>query len=208
MNSLVLTFFLEFVCVSTGSRPPLIMQSPPPEVPPGDRLLTSADRKKKQKERSREDNEQTDKNASYDIVSSPSKESARLTLKLSRVKFPDMDQSVQAPPRPRVDSDHETDLMNNNQLSRTAQDLSYKLGAEEQANCQQVPARPKESGVFDDEMDTLAEIERIERETASERERWSKEVQDKGIVCLPLSFFFHLDLFMCCDLKVVCLYHR
>ena len=161
------------------------MQSPPPDVPPGDRLLTSADRKKRQKEKSREDGEQTEKNASYDIVSSPSKESARLTLKLSRVKFPDTDQSLQAP---CVDSDHETDLMNNNQLSRTAQDLSHKLGAEEQANCQQVPARPKESGVVFDDAE-LAEIERIERETACERERWSKEVQDKGIVCAPLAFF-------------------
>ncbi|XP_037608532.1 nipped-B-like protein B isoform X2 [Sebastes umbrosus] len=173
------------------SRPHLIMQSPPPDVPPGaapDLLLTSADRKKKQKERSREEYEQAERNASYGIVSSPSKESARLTIKLSRVKFSEMDQSGDLPPRPRVDSDHETDLTNNNnQLSRTAQDLSHRFGAEEQANCQQVPVRPntKESGVisgvvFDDaEMDTLAEIERIERESASERERWSKEVQDK-----------------------------
>lgn len=178
------------------------MQSPPPDVPPGaapDLLLTSADRKKKQKERSREEYEQAERNASYGIVSSPSKESARLTIKLSRVKFSEMDQSGDLPPRPRVDSDHETDLTNNNnQLSRTAQDLSHRFGAEEQANCQQVPVRPntKESGVisgvvFDDaEMDTLAEIERIERESASERERWSKEVQDKGIVCPPLSFVF------------------
>uniref|UniRef100_A0A8D0D6G7 Nipped-B protein n=1 Tax=Sander lucioperca TaxID=283035 RepID=A0A8D0D6G7_SANLU len=175
----------------TGSRPPLIMQSPPLDVPPGaapDRLLTSADRKKKQKERTKEEAEQMDTNASYDIVSSPSKESARLTLKLSRVKFSDMDQSAELPLRPRVDSDHETDLMNNsNQLSRTVQDLSHTIGAVEQANCQQVPVRPntKESAdvsgvVFDDaEIDTLAEIERIERESASERERWSKEVQDK-----------------------------
>lgn len=186
------SLFLEFVCVLAVFRPPLIMQSPPPDVPPGaapDLLLTSADRKKKQKEMSREENEQVDKNALYGIVSSPSKDSARLTLKLSRVKSPDVDQS-------HISSDHEIDLMNNNnnQLSRSAQDLSNKLGAEEQASCQQVPVRPntKDSGVvsglvFDDaEIETLAEIERIERETASERERWSKEVQDKGIVCLPL----------------------
>lgn len=178
------------------------MQSPPLDVPPGaapDRLLTSADRKKKQKERTKEEAEQMDTNASYDIVSSPSKESARLTLKLSRVKFSDMDQSAELPLRPRVDSDHETDLMNNsNQLSRTVQDLSHTIGAVEQANCQQVPVRPntKESAdvsgvVFDDaEIDTLAEIERIERESASERERWSKEVQDKGMVCPPLPCAF------------------
>ncbi|KAF3849087.1 hypothetical protein F7725_015584 [Dissostichus mawsoni] len=174
------------------SRPPLTMQSPPPDGPPGaaaDVLLSSGDRKKKQKERSREENEHTEKNLSYDIVSSPSKQSAKLTIKLSRMKYSDLDEPEEHPPRSRVDSDRETDLMYNNinQLSRSAQDLSHKLGAEEQANCQQVPVRPitKESGgvsgvVFDDaEMDTLTEIERIDRESASERERWSKEVQDK-----------------------------
>uniref|UniRef100_A0A671YEN7 Nipped-B protein n=1 Tax=Sparus aurata TaxID=8175 RepID=A0A671YEN7_SPAAU len=123
--------------LSRESRPPLIMQSHPPDVPPGaapDHLITSADRKKKQKERCREENEEMEKNALYGIVSSPSKDSARLTLKLSR-----------APARPNT----------------------------------------KDSGVisgvvFDDaEIDTIAEIERIERESASERERWSKEVQDK-----------------------------
>uniref|UniRef100_A0A3Q1BMG9 Nipped-B protein n=1 Tax=Amphiprion ocellaris TaxID=80972 RepID=A0A3Q1BMG9_AMPOC len=121
------------------SRPPLIMHSPPPDVQRGvapDLLLTSADRKKRLKERSKEENEQMDKNALYDIVSSPSKDSSRLTLKLSR-------------------------------LSRTSQDISHKLGEEDGV-------------VFDDaEIDAIAEIERIERESASERERWSKEVQDK-----------------------------
>lgn len=179
------------------------MQSPPPDGPPGaaaDVLLSSGDRKKKQKERSREENEHTEKNLSYDIVSSPSKQSAKLTIKLSRMKYSDLDEPEEHPPRSRVDSDRETDLMYNNinQLSRSAQDLSHKLGAEEQANCQQIPVRPitKESGgvsgvVFDDaEMDTLTEIERIDRESASERERWSKEVQDKGNVRLPLPCSF------------------
>ncbi|XP_068429605.1 nipped-B-like protein B isoform X2 [Clinocottus analis] len=189
----------ESVCSPAGSgetakrsRPPLIMQSPPPDMPPvaaPDLLLTSADRKKKQKERSKEENDLTDKNASYGIVNSPPKESTRLTIKLSRVKLLEMDQSEELPLRPRVDSEHETDLTNNynNPLSRTAQDMSHKFGAKEPANCKQVPVHPnsKESGavsgvVFDDaEIDTLAEIERIERETASEKERWSKEVQDK-----------------------------
>lgn len=202
------SLFIEFICVLTGSRPPLIMQSPPPDVPPGaapDLLLTSADRKKKQKEKSEEENEQMDKNALYGIVSSPSKDSARLTLKLSRVKMTEMDQSGEFPHRAHSDSDHETDLTNNNnQLSRTGQDLSHKLGAE--ANCQKVPVRPntKDSGVisgvvFDEaEIDTLAEIERIERESANERERWSKEVQDKGIVHLPLPCaFLRLCVFVC-----------
>lgn len=172
-----------------------------PHAAAPDLPLTSADRKKKQKEKCKEENELTDKNASYGIVNSPPKESTRLTIKLSRVKLSEMDQSEELPLRPRVDSEeHETDLTNNNnnQLSRTAQDLSHKFGAKEQANCKQVPAQPnsKESGavsgvVFDDaEIDTLAEIERIERESASERERWSKEVQDKGIVCSLLACAF------------------
>ncbi|XP_041815980.1 nipped-B-like protein isoform X1 [Chelmon rostratus] len=172
----------------TASRPPLIMQSPPPDGPQGaapDLLLTSADRKKKLKERCKEENEEVDKNTLHGIVSSPSKDSARLTLKL---QTSDMDQPGELPPRAHIDSGHETDLqINNNQSLRIAQDLSHKLGAEEHANCQQVLVRPniKDSGVvsglvFDDaEIDTLAEIERIERESASERERWSKEVQDK-----------------------------
>ncbi|XP_040014225.1 nipped-B-like protein isoform X2 [Xiphias gladius] len=186
------------VCSSAGSeetnakwsRPPLFRQSPPPDMPLGaapDLLLTSADHKKKQRERCKEENEQMDKNALYDIVSSPSKDSARLTLKLSRVKLPDVDQSGELPLRGHMDLDHETDLMNNNQLSRDAQDLSHKFGVEEQVNYQQVPVQPntKEIGViggvvYDDaEIDALAEIERIECESASERERWSKEVQDK-----------------------------
>nr|XP_020474285.1 nipped-B-like protein A [Monopterus albus] len=168
-----------------------IMQSPPPDVPLGsspDLLFTSADRKKKQKERTKEGDEEMDRNALFDIISCPSKDTARLTLKLSRVKFPDIDQSEQLPPKTHVDSDHKTLLMNNNnQLSRTAQDLLYNLGAEEQASCHQVPMQPNtmETGVVsgvvcdDAEVDALTEFERTERESANEKERWSKEVQDK-----------------------------
>ncbi|KAK1884482.1 Nipped-B-like protein B [Dissostichus eleginoides] len=151
------------------SRPPLTMQSLPPMGPQVQQLTCSS--------------------APGTAKRSRRKGSAKLTIKLSRMKYSDLDEPEEHPPRSRVDSDRETDLMYNNinQLSRSAQDLSHKLGAEEQANCQQVPVRPitKESGgvsgvVFDDaEMDTLTEIERIDRESASERERWSKEVQDK-----------------------------
>ena len=143
-----------------------------------------------------------DKNNLYDIVGSPAKDSAKLTLKLSRVKVPDIDESREFPPRPHMDSDHEIDLMNNNQLSRDAQDFSHKFGASEQVNCQPPPVRPNTKevavvvggGVYDDaEMDAIAEIERIESETANERERWSKEVQDKGtflpLTCAILFFF-------------------
>ncbi|XP_072228072.1 nipped-B-like protein B isoform X4 [Leuresthes tenuis] len=174
------------------SRPSLIMQSPSPEVPHGaasDRLYITADRKKKQRDRSKEENEHVDKNALYDIISSPSKDSTKLTLKLSRVKSADVSHSEEQSPRSHVDSDHETVTMNNNnnRLSSIPQDSSHKLEDEEQTNCPQVAMQPnsKETGiisgvVFDDtEIDALAEIERIERETASERERCSKEVQDK-----------------------------
>ncbi|XP_067339450.1 nipped-B-like protein B isoform X2 [Channa argus] len=171
------------------SRPPLIMQSPPPHVPSRvapDLLLTSPDRKKKQKERSKEENEQINKNALYDIISSTSKDSARLTLKLSRVKVSDMDPHEKPPLMAHMNSDDETDLINSNnndQLSRTTQPMSHNS---EQANSKQAPVQPNSktgivSGVvYDDaEVDTLAELERVERESANERERWSKEVQDK-----------------------------
>ena len=192
------------------------MQSPSPEVPHGaapDRLYTIADRKKKQRDRSKEENEHVDKNALYDIISSPSKDCTKLTLKLSRVKSADVSHFEEQSPRSHVDSDHETVTMNNNnnRLSSIPQDSSHKLEDEEQANCPQVAMQPnsKETGiisgvVFDDtEIDALAEIERIERETASERERCSKEVQDKGeFLCVwfclvPSSIFFHaLKLFV------------
>lgn len=170
------------------------MQSPPADVPrgaPPDQILTSSDRKKKHKERSKEESDPMEKNALYDIVSSP-KDSTKLTLKLSRVKVQDVDQSEELPPEAHMELEHETLMINNNnnnnQLSKPAQDVPNKLGADDQANCQQAAVRSNaiETGVtgrvsFDDtEIDTLAEIERIERESASDRERWSKEVQDKG----------------------------
>lgn len=188
--------------MSAEPRPPLIVQALPTDGPPGmapDLLLASADRrKKKQKGRSKEESEEVEKNSLYGIVSSPLKDSARLTLKLSRVRSSDMDQPGDLPLHEHINSHHEPDLVNiNNQLSRTAQDLSHE-DAEEQTNCQQIPVWPntKDTGVvsgavFDDaEMETLAEIERIERESAGERERWSKEVQDKGIFLPPCVYFF------------------
>lgn len=188
-----------YLFLSAGSKRPLIMQSPPPDVPTSaapDLLLTS-DHKKKQKERSKERTEQMDKNHLYDISNSSSKDPARLTLKLSQHK--------KRPPRQHIDSEHESDLMNNNnnnnQLSGISQRFSHKLGGEEQANCKQFPFLPnsKETGgvsgvVYDDaDIDTLAEFERIERESANERERWSKEVQDKGeFVCVTNLFVLRL----------------
>uniref|UniRef100_A0A3B3Q6V8 Nipped-B protein n=1 Tax=Paramormyrops kingsleyae TaxID=1676925 RepID=A0A3B3Q6V8_9TELE len=87
--------------LSTGSRPPLILQSPPPYASPRDAapdlLLDSPERKKRQKKLSKEEKEQADKAAMYDIVSSPSKDSTKLTLRLSRVKSSELDPSGELP---------------------------------------------------------------------------------------------------------------
>uniref|UniRef100_A0A3P8Z7Q6 Nipped-B protein n=1 Tax=Esox lucius TaxID=8010 RepID=A0A3P8Z7Q6_ESOLU len=175
-----------------GSRPGLLLNSPPPYASPRDGapdlLLDSPDRKKKQKKLTKEEKEQLDKAAMYDIVSSPSKDSTKLTLKLSRVKSSETDQSGEL--LPSVE-DQDTDLASNNlPFPRTQPDPGPRLapGQGEQSGCQQVPVlqNTKQAGavvggaVYDDaEMDALAEIERIERETLIERERCSKEVQDK-----------------------------
>ncbi|KAJ7987132.1 hypothetical protein DPEC_G00335580 [Dallia pectoralis] len=175
-----------------GSRAGLLLNSPPPYVSPRDGapdlLLDSPDRKRKQKKLTKEEKEQLDKAAMYDIVSSPSKDSTKLTLKLSRVKSLETDQSGELLPG---SEDKDTDLANNNlQFSRTQPDPDSRLapGPGEQSGCRQVPVlqNTKQAGaaisgaVYDDaEMDALAEIERIERETLIERERCSKEVQDK-----------------------------
>lgn len=182
------------------SRPPLIVQPLPLDGPAGaapDVLLMSADRrKKKQKEKSKAESAETEESTLYGIVSSPSEDSARLTLKLTRVKSGEADRPRDLSHQTRTHPDHEDKpVKDHNQVSRTDQGLSEDTGLEEQLNCQQVPAwqsakdastaavAAAEVAAFDDvEMDPLAEMERIERETASERERWSKEVQDKGSI--------------------------
>ncbi|KAF7700983.1 nipped-B-like protein B isoform X1 [Silurus meridionalis] len=163
-----------------GSRPPLILQSPPPYTSPRDAapdlLMDSPERKKKQKKMIKEEG---DKGAMYDIVSSPSKDSTKLTLKLSRVKSSETEQpSELVPGSVEHGSDAENDLPCN----------SFR----EQSGYQQVPVLQNTGAVaakqpgavsgtpYDEaELDALAEIERIERESAIERERCSKEVQDK-----------------------------
>lgn len=164
-----------------GSRPPLILQSPPPYTSPRDAapdlLMDSPERKKKQKKMIKEEGE---KGAMYDIVSSPSKDSTKLTLKLSRVKSAETEQPGELMSGGMEHgSDTENDLPCN----------SFR----EQSGYQQVPVlqntgalAAKQPGSvsgtpYDEaELDALAEIERIERESAIERERCSKEVQDKG----------------------------
>uniref|UniRef100_A0A674D4G0 Nipped-B protein n=1 Tax=Salmo trutta TaxID=8032 RepID=A0A674D4G0_SALTR len=110
------------------SRPGLILQSPPPYAPPRDAapdlLLDSPDHKKKQKKLTKEEKEQLEKAAMYDIVSSPSKDSTKLTLKLSRVKSSELDQSGEL--LSGVE-DQDTDLAYNSlQFSRTQQDPPLK----------------------------------------------------------------------------------
>uniref|UniRef100_A0A3Q1ISS5 Nipped-B protein n=1 Tax=Anabas testudineus TaxID=64144 RepID=A0A3Q1ISS5_ANATE len=110
----------------SGSRPPLILQSPPPYVPsPRD---GGPDQKQQLQQRKKAPAVKEEKDM-YDIVSSPNKDSTKLTLKLSR-----------------------------------------QVGG---ASGLQPPNSPYDEA----ELDALAEIERIEREAASEK--CSKEVQDK-----------------------------
>uniref|UniRef100_A0A673CDM3 Nipped-B protein n=1 Tax=Sphaeramia orbicularis TaxID=375764 RepID=A0A673CDM3_9TELE len=113
-----------------GSRPPLILQSPPPYTPsPRD---GGPDQKQQLQQRKKTPAVKEEKDM-YDIVSSPNKDSTKLTLKLSRVKSNESD-----PPGTNI---------------------------------------PPSSPYDEAELDALAEIERIEREAASEK--CSKEVQDK-----------------------------
>ncbi|XP_066844345.1 nipped-B-like protein isoform X7 [Anser cygnoides] len=212
-----------------GSRPPLILQSQPPpyssprDVPP-DILLDSPERKQKKQKKmklGKDEKDQTEKAAMYDIISSPSKDSTKLTLRLSRVRSSDMDQQDDMLSGLENSSVSEGDIPFNvqypGQTSKTPvtpQDVNRPLNA---AQClpqheqtaflqaQQVPVLQQNTSVaakqpqtpvvqtqqqvsqhgtitsYDEvELDALAEIERIERESAIERERFSKEVQDKA----------------------------
>ncbi|KGL83081.1 Nipped-B-like, partial [Tinamus guttatus] len=214
---------------SKGSRPPLILQSQPPpyssprDVPP-DILLDSPERKQKKQKKmklGKDEKDQTEKAAMYDIISSPSKDSTKLTLRLSRVRSSDMDQQDDMLSGLENSSVSEGDIPFNvqypGQTSKTPvtpQDVTRPLNA---AQClpqheqtaflqaQQVPVLQQNTSIaakqpqtpvvqaqqqvshhgtitsYDEvELDALAEIERIERESAIERERFSKEVQDKA----------------------------
>ncbi|KAH0627889.1 hypothetical protein JD844_008441 [Phrynosoma platyrhinos] len=211
-----------------GSRPPLILQSQPPpyssprDVPP-DILLDSPERKQKKQKKmklGKDEKDQTEKAAMYDIISSPSKDSTKLTLRLTRVRSSDMDQQDDMLSGLENSNVSEGDISFNvqypGQTSKTPvtpQDINRPLNA---AQClpqheqtaflqaQQVPVLQPNTSVsakqpqnplvqthqqisqhgtitpYDEvELDALAEIERIERESAIERERFSKEVQDK-----------------------------
>ncbi|XP_005556791.1 nipped-B-like protein isoform X3 [Chlorocebus sabaeus] len=212
-----------------GSRPPLILQSQslpcssPRDVPP-DILLDSPERKQKKQKKmklGKDEKEQSEKAAMYDIISSPSKDSTKLTLRLSRVRSSDMDQQEDMISGVENSNVSENDIPFNvqypGQTSKTPitpQDVNRPLNAAQclsqqeqtaflpanqvpvlQQNTSVATKQPQTSVVqnqqqvsqqgpiYDEvELDALAEIERIERESAIERERFSKEVQDKGSI--------------------------
>ncbi|XP_032707233.1 nipped-B-like protein isoform X1 [Lontra canadensis] len=209
-----------------GSRPSLILQSQPlpcssPRDVPPDILLDSPERKQKKQKKmklGKDEKDQSEKAAMYDIISSPSKDSTKLTLRLSRVRSSDMDQQEDMLSGMENSNVSENDIPFNvqypGQTSKTPitpQDVNRPLNAAQCLSQQeqtaflpanQVPVlqqntsiatkQPQTSVVqnqqqvsqqgpiYDEvELDALAEIERIERESAIERERFSKEVQDK-----------------------------
>ncbi|XP_061297123.1 nipped-B-like protein isoform X2 [Pezoporus flaviventris] len=211
-----------------GPRQHLIQQSQPqpyssPRDVPPDILLDSPERKQKKQKKmklGKDEKDQTEKAAMYDIISSPSKDSTKLTLRLSRVRSSDMDQQDDMLSGLENSCVSEGDIPFNvqypGQTSKTPvtpQDINRPLN---DAQClpqheqtaflqaQQVPVLQQNASVaanqpqtpvvqtqqhvsqqgtvtsYDEvELDALAEIERIERESAIERERFSKEVQDK-----------------------------
>ncbi|XP_037654908.1 nipped-B-like protein isoform X4 [Choloepus didactylus] len=209
-----------------GSRPPLILQSQPlpcssPRDVPPDILLDSPERKQKKQKKmklGKDEKDQSEKAAMYDIISSPSKDSTKLTLRLSRVRSSDMDQQEDMLSGLENSNVSENDIPFNvqypGQTSKTPvtpQDVNRPLNAAQclsqqeqtaflpanqvpvlQQNTSVATKQPQTSVVhsqqqvsqqgpiYDEvELDALAEIERIERESAIERERFSKEVQDK-----------------------------
>ncbi|KAM4870942.1 nipped-B-like protein isoform X4 [Ictidomys tridecemlineatus] len=212
-----------------GSRPPLILQSQPlpcssPRDVPPDILLDSPERKQKKQKKmklGKDEKDQSEKAAMYDIISSPSKDSTKLTLRLSRVRSSDMDQQEDMLSGMENSNVSENDIPFNvqypGQTSKTPitpQDVNRPLNAAQclsqqeqtaflpanqvpvlQQNTSVATKQPQTSVVqnqqqvsqqgpiYDEvELDALAEIERIERESAIERERFSKEVQDKGSI--------------------------
>ncbi|EPY80930.1 hypothetical protein CB1_000775011 [Camelus ferus] len=166
----------------------------------------------------KDEKDQSEKAAMYDIISSPSKDSTKLTLRLSRVRSSDMDQQEDMLSGMENSNVSENDIPFNvqypGQSSKTPitpQDVNRPLNAAQclsqqeqtaflpanqvpvlQQNTSVATKQPQTSVVqnqqqvsqqgpiYDEvELDALAEIERIERESAIERERFSKEVQDK-----------------------------
>ncbi|KAM4576410.1 nipped-B-like protein A isoform 1-T2 [Odontesthes bonariensis] len=160
----------------SGSRPPLILQSPPPYAPSPrdggpDQKLQLQQRKKALTVKEEKD--------MYDIVSSPNKDSTKLTLKLSRVKSNESDPPGDVVPGMDQNSDNIEAELGFQHVPVLQQNLAARL--QQQHVSQQAGGagvlQPPSSPYGEAELDALAEIERLEREAASER--CSKEVQDK-----------------------------
>ncbi|XP_023270146.1 nipped-B-like protein A [Seriola lalandi dorsalis] len=159
-----------------GSRPPLILQSPPPYAPSP--REGGPDQKQQPQQRKKAPAVKEEKDM-YDIVSSPNKDSTKLTLKLSRVKSNESDPPGEVLPGMDQNSDNmepelgfqQVPVLQHNRGARLQQQqVSQQAGG---ASGLQPPSSPYDEA----ELDALAEIERIEREAASEK--CSKEVQDK-----------------------------
>uniref|UniRef100_A0A673CBA7 Nipped-B protein n=1 Tax=Sphaeramia orbicularis TaxID=375764 RepID=A0A673CBA7_9TELE len=172
-----------------GSRPPLILQSPPPYTPsPRD---GGPDQKQQLQQRKKTPAVKEEKDM-YDIVSSPNKDSTKLTLKLSRVKSNESDppdtqnnnlispvRTLHAVPGMDQNSDNMEAELGFQQVPVLQQNIGARLQQQQVSHqaggtgANQPPSSPYDEA----ELDALAEIERIEREAASEK--CSKEVQDK-----------------------------
>ncbi|XP_077571066.1 nipped-B-like protein A isoform X3 [Stigmatopora nigra] len=156
------------------SRPPLILQSPPPYVlSPRE---GGPDHKQQLQQRKKIPTVKEEKDM-YDIVSSPNKDSTKLTLKLSRVKSNESDPPGDGVPGLDHNSDNMEAEMNFQQVPVLQQNLIARHNQGSQQAGGAVGFQGPSSPYDEVELDALAEIERIEREAASEK--CSKEVQDK-----------------------------
>lgn len=154
----------------SASRPPLILQSPPPYAPSP---REGYDQKQQLQQRKKTPTVKEEKDM-YDIVSSPN--STKITLKLSRVKSNESDTPGEAVPSMDQNSDNMETELGFQQVPVLQQNYAARL-QQQQVSMQGGGLQPPSSPYDEAELDALAEIERIERETASER--CSKEVQDK-----------------------------
>ncbi|XP_068166515.1 nipped-B-like protein A isoform X2 [Antennarius striatus] len=158
-----------------GSRPPLILQSPPLYAPSS--REGGFDQKQQLQQRKKVPVVKEEKDM-YDIVSSPNKDSTKLTLKLSRVKSNESDTPGDVVQAIDQNSDNveaelgfqQVPVLQQNLGARQQQQISQQIGG---ISGLQPPSSPYDEA----ELDALAEIERIEREAANEK--CSKEVQDK-----------------------------
>ncbi|XP_022054799.1 nipped-B-like protein A isoform X2 [Acanthochromis polyacanthus] len=158
----------------SGSRP-VILQLPPPYAPSP--REGGPDQKQQLQQRKKTPAVKEEKDM-YDIVSSPNKDSTKLTLKLSRVKSNESDPPGDVPGMDQNSDNIEAEL-GFQQVPVLQQNLGVRL-QQQQVSQQGGGAgglQPPSSPYDEAELDALAEIERIEREAASEK--CSKEVQDK-----------------------------